>query len=294
MTEKKYQLIFTGQLVQGFDIKEVKKNIKIRFKISDNIIQLLFSGQPMTIQRDLKYQTALKYCATLKDMGLLCKIQESKIVKKVEPKITEYSRELPESKLNPKKLQMVCPKCRLQQEKGEVCIQCGVNIQEYQKLISGIIQNVKESESEPDFIKKEYFSAFIGPNADRYIENFQKFRTGTTESFELTWNWSAFLFGPAWLLYRKMNKWALLLYLLYTIPYLSLICAIVLGLSGYYLYYNHVKAKILKLIKKHPSSDITPILSGMSGVYKKPFIILVTLMITILLYLIVTLMKHFN
>ena len=294
MTEKKYQLIFTGQLVQGFDIKEVKNNIKIRFKISDNIIQLLFSGQPMVIQRALKYQTALKYCATLKDMGLLCKIQESRIVKKVEPKITEYSSDQPESKLSPKKSQMVCPKCRLQQEKGEVCIQCGINIREYQKFINVIIQNVKESESDADFIKKEYFSAFIGPNADRYIENFQKFHTGSTDTFELTWNWSAFFLGPAWLLYRKMNKWALLLYLLYTIPYLSFVCAIVLGFSGYYLYYNHVKAKIHKLLKKHPSSNITTILSGLGGVYKKAFIILVTLIITMLLYSIVTIMKHFN
>ena len=89
MVEKKYQLIFSGQLVKTFKNEEVKKNIQTRFKISDTHISIMFSGQPVVIQKDLNYQTALKYCATLKDMGLLCKVQEMEPFKKPKPKTSE-------------------------------------------------------------------------------------------------------------------------------------------------------------------------------------------------------------
>lgn len=42
---------------------------------------------------------------------------------------------------------------------------------------------------------------FVGENADHYIAEFKKLEDGT---LWVSWNWYAFLFAGAWLLYRKM------------------------------------------------------------------------------------------
>ena len=50
---------------------------------------------------------------------------------------------------------------------------------------------------------------FIGPNADRYLEQFKKFGSPQSPRFALTWNWPAFLFiSFLWFLYRKMYLYA--------------------------------------------------------------------------------------
>lgn len=62
----------------------------------------------------------------------------------------------------------------------------------------------------------------------------------------LSWNWSAFFFGPAWLLYRKMyleGVVVLLLELLVSITHLWLIFHIALGCFGNYLYIKSIQKR---------------------------------------------------
>jgi hypothetical protein len=44
---------------------------------------------------------------------------------------------------------------------------------------------------------------FVGPNSGYYLATFQ---AQEHENRRLGWNWPAFLFGPAWLAYRKMYQ----------------------------------------------------------------------------------------
>ncbi|MEW6543849.1 MAG: DUF2628 domain-containing protein [Nitrospirota bacterium] len=105
--------------------------------------------------------------------------------------------------------------------------------------------------------EEEHWRAFIGQNADRYLEQFRKFSEGATPRFALTWHWPAFLFDPfLWFLYRKMYLYALI----YAIgPVVSayftgditvgIVWRIIAAGSANYLYYWHVKEHVAELRK---------------------------------------------
>lgn len=62
--------------------------------------------------------------------------------------------------------------------------------------------------TDPDYRDGEaqnLYERFVGPNAAYYILSWDRGRGGN-----MSWNWSAFFFGEAWLLYRKMYGYAVL------------------------------------------------------------------------------------
>lgn len=100
--------------------------------------------------------------------------------------------------------------------------------------------------------------AFIGPNADRYLEQFKKFTFTGAPRYNLTWHWPAFLFVPfLWFLYRKMYLYAFV----YAVgPAVStfltddlmagLVWSIMAGVSANYVYYWHVREEVGEIKKK--------------------------------------------
>ncbi len=114
---------------------------------------------------------------------------------------------------------------------------------------------------------KEKYRIFIGKNADYYLKKFEVFeKTGSS----LSWNWAAFGFGIFWMVYRKMYLYAFLSMLLIFFinilevslrlsPLLSFFLSLWLwvgfGLFGNYLYYLHVKKKVMEIIIQYPKED---------------------------------------
>ena len=104
----------------------------------------------------------------------------------------------------------------------------------------------------------ELWRAFIGPHADRYLEQFKKFSFTGTPRYNLTWHWPAFLFIPfLWFLYRKMYLYAFV----YAVgPAVStfltndlmagLVWSIMAGVSANYVYYWHVREEVGEIKKK--------------------------------------------
>jgi hypothetical protein len=141
-----------------------------------------------------------------------------------------------------------CVSCQEQNpDEARFCSQCGATF--------------PAAEAEPAArtaaSEEEHWRAFIGQNADRYLEQFRKFSEGATPRFALTWHWPAFLFDPfLWFLYRKMYLYALI----YAIgPVVSayftgditvgIVWRIIAGGSANYLYYWHVKEHVAELRK---------------------------------------------
>jgi hypothetical protein len=103
---------------------------------------------------------------------------------------------------------------------------------------------------------------FIGPNADRYLEQFKKFGSPHSPRFALTWNWPAFLFiSFLWFLYRKMYLYAAV-YAIGPIvsTYLTgdmtsgIVWSVVAGATANYVYYWHCREHIAA-IKQHAWAD---------------------------------------
>lgn len=69
MSENSFAIAFSGELVEGADPAQVRKNLAQLFKTSPDQVEKLFSGKRVALKKDLDQQTALKYQAVLKKAG---------------------------------------------------------------------------------------------------------------------------------------------------------------------------------------------------------------------------------
>jgi len=115
-------------------------------------------------------------------------------------------------------------------------------------------------------VSGDEFAAFIGVKVKKYLLKFRRFSYYGDDRFVVTWHWPAFLVGFWWLLYRKMYLWALVYFMLLSIPYVNVAAWIALAVSGNYLYYRHAKSRILRVKTLKPSGDIRKILAKLGGI----------------------------
>ncbi len=146
-----------------------------------------------------------------------------------------------------------CSQCQQQnQDDARFCHQCGGAFAVESR------EAAAEPESSPAPLPQtdaELLKAFIGPNADRYLETFKKFSGPSGPQFALTWHWPAFIFEPfLWFLYRKMYVYALIYAIgpamaFYITQDLSadIIWRIIAGASANYIYFWHAKEQLAKI-----------------------------------------------
>ena len=143
-----------------------------------------------------------------------------------------------------------CAQCRQQNlDDANFCHQCGEDLNAEQGGASVSSTPAPTTWSGTDH---DRWRDFIGPNADRYLEQFKKFGSPQSPRFALTWNWPAFLFiSFLWFLYRKMYLYAAV----YAIgpmvsTYLTgdmtsgMVWSVVAGATANYVYYWHCREHI--------------------------------------------------
>ncbi len=74
-----YAIVFSGQIIEGFQIISVKDHLAKMLKASPEKISALFSGKPVVIKRTTNKQKAIKHGTALKKVGVDVKI---KIIRK--------------------------------------------------------------------------------------------------------------------------------------------------------------------------------------------------------------------
>ena len=139
-----------------------------------------------------------------------------------------------------------CGQCQQQnQDDANYCYQCG-------KDLGVPAADASTSTAISSRTDGDLWSDFIGPNADRYLEQFRKFGPPHAPRFALTWHWPAFLYVSfLWFLYRKMYLYAAV----YAIgpmvaTYLTgdmtsgIVWSVVAGATANYVYYWHCREQI--------------------------------------------------
>ena len=76
MTEKAYQIIFSGQTVDGIDTTQAKANLSKLYKTDVSQIEKLFQGKRVVLKKNLNEDKALSYLTTLKQAGVICALEE--------------------------------------------------------------------------------------------------------------------------------------------------------------------------------------------------------------------------
>ncbi|MGD9133102.1 MAG: hypothetical protein PVF78_05625, partial [Desulfobacterales bacterium] len=75
MSEKLYNLEFSGQIIPGWNIDEVKANLAKVLKANEEKIFKLFSGERFYIKKNVDHQTVVKINNMFKDAGADCIIR---------------------------------------------------------------------------------------------------------------------------------------------------------------------------------------------------------------------------
>ncbi|MCU0598020.1 MAG: hypothetical protein MUE70_02040 [Desulfobacterales bacterium] len=74
MAEIKYNVVFSGDLVQGQSISEIKARMAALFKTSAESIEALFKQKSSVIKRNVDHETAKKYVQMILKTGAICRI----------------------------------------------------------------------------------------------------------------------------------------------------------------------------------------------------------------------------
>lgn len=76
MSEPSYQIVVTGELVDGTYLPEVKARLATLFKTPAEKLDPLFSGKRVVIKKGLGAAAAEKYVAAVQAAGLICRAEE--------------------------------------------------------------------------------------------------------------------------------------------------------------------------------------------------------------------------
>ena len=71
MSFEKYDLFFSGQIMNGLDMAEVRIRVGKIFGATEEQLNRLFSGDPIPIKKGVDMDTAVKYRVTLREAGAL-------------------------------------------------------------------------------------------------------------------------------------------------------------------------------------------------------------------------------
>lgn len=110
--------------------------------------------------------------------------------------------------------------------------------------------------------------SFIGTKTEYYVPKFQELKI---QGKKISWNWFAFLWGPFWLIYRKMYEYGVILlvaeFILYAIDFsiLTWASSIALGILGNYLYLYRLE-QLARQANAMPESSRNYFVAKYSGV----------------------------
>ena len=75
MSDRRFEVIFRGDVVPGQSLMDVKRRLAELFGAPAARVEQMFSGRPVVIKRDLDEEAAARYRVALKDAGALVELR---------------------------------------------------------------------------------------------------------------------------------------------------------------------------------------------------------------------------
>ena len=130
MSQARFKIVFSGELMPDAQLDEVKANLARLFKSDNAKINSLFSGTQVALKRDLGEDEAEKYLAALQRAGAKMH-KESDLGASLSLVETEDHNPPAAASATTDNRRMSCPKCGHEQDKAAECTACGIIIDKY-------------------------------------------------------------------------------------------------------------------------------------------------------------------
>lgn len=65
----KFNLIFAGEISDGFELEDVKQNFQKKFHLTEVQTKYVFSGKEIILKRNLTQEKALEFALSIDDIG---------------------------------------------------------------------------------------------------------------------------------------------------------------------------------------------------------------------------------
>lgn len=126
VTDPLYKVTFSGKLLYGFTLEEVRGNLARLGKYNDKTLDKLFSGKEIIIKSNLDLATAKRYKAALEKAGARCNMLPLSAAN-IDP--ATIANILPKTPAG-----ICCPKCGAKEQTGEECENCGILFAKFEKM----------------------------------------------------------------------------------------------------------------------------------------------------------------
>jgi uncharacterized membrane protein YhaH (DUF805 family) len=146
MTDTRYKIVFTGEVLPGFDLNTVKNNLTKLFNSDLERINTLFKGTTVDIKKDLGEAEAKQYFNALQKAGAQVRIEHDLSASLTLVKTEDHPLEsTTPSTAKP----MTCPKCGHEQVESPECVACGIIIERYLARQASIEQSAALATNQP-------------------------------------------------------------------------------------------------------------------------------------------------
>ena len=88
----KFNLIFAGEISEGFEPEQVKQNFKEKFHLTDVQTKYIFSGKEIILKKNLTQMEALEFALSIDDIGGVSYFEPIKDDIHLPPGVTEDRR----------------------------------------------------------------------------------------------------------------------------------------------------------------------------------------------------------
>jgi thioredoxin-related protein len=148
MTERRYRVVFEGEILDGLKLEEVKRSLATLFRANEAQIERFFSGKRLAIKKDVDHETAMKYSKAFERAGALCRVEELEAHAGLEqPLMMEKEKEEPRQQDL-----MICPKCQFEQEESEECVRCGIVVSKFYQRPHALAAEARPGGPEADLV----------------------------------------------------------------------------------------------------------------------------------------------
>ncbi len=75
MPDDSYQIIFSGDIIEGRERSDVKRKLQSILKLDGKGIERLFTGKPVVIRKNVPRETAEKFAGAFEKAGAVCRTE---------------------------------------------------------------------------------------------------------------------------------------------------------------------------------------------------------------------------